>query len=418
MEIVTKNMIVGQKRKWNEYTLTQEAAKYQTKSEFRDKSSWAVSVAQELGIYDKITSHMDRRGGWTKEEVKLEASKYRRRVDFKRGNNKLWQFASNQSYYDEICSHMVRVGNLKKRLVYLYIFPNNTIYVGLTDDFEDRNVGHQISGSVFNHQNETKETPEIKLLTNYIDAEEARKLERKLIQEYKDNGWKVLNRTKGGELGGMEEFWTKEKVMELSLKYKYKWEFGQNHPVPYNKAHKENWDEVFVHMEGLLTDWDEEKIISTAKESGLNSITEFAKKYSGAYGAAERLGIKQKLRDLFEWKGGKKWTKDEIWEIAQKYKFRSDFGNEHPTEYSYANEKGWGIEITSHMDWKLKGKKWTKEEVHEEAKKYKTRSEFARSSDTKGTNKAYQSASHNGWLDEVCSHMTVAKGGKIGKRKL
>ena len=181
MEIVTKNMIVGQKRKWNESTLTEEAAKYQNKNEFRNKSSWAVSVAQELGIYDKITSHMDRRGGWTKEEVKLEASKYRRRVDFKRGNNKLWQFASNQPYYDEICSHMVRVGNLKKRLVYLYIFPNNTIYVGLTDDFEDRNVGHQISGSVFNHQNETKETPEIKLLTDYIDAEEARKLERKLI---------------------------------------------------------------------------------------------------------------------------------------------------------------------------------------------------------------------------------------------
>jgi hypothetical protein len=62
-------------------------------------------------------------------------------------------------------------------------------------------------------------------------------------------------------------------------------------------------------MEDLLTDWDEEKIINTAKESGLTTITEFAKKYSGAYHAAERLGIKQKLRDVFEWKGGKKWTK-------------------------------------------------------------------------------------------------------------
>lgn len=411
MKIATKNMIVGPKRKWNESTLTEEAAKYQNKTEFRNKFSWAVTVAKELGIYDKITSHMDRRGGWTKEEVKLEASKYRRRVDFKRGNEKLWQFASKRPYYEEICSHMTRVGNFKKRLVYLYVFHNSTIYVGLTDDFEIRNIGHGISGSVFNYKQITGEIPEVKILTDYIDAEEARKLERQLIQEYKDKGWRVLNRTKGGELGGMEEFWTKEKIMELSINYKHRWEFGQNHSVPYRKACIEKWEEVFSHMEDKLIDWDEEKIINTAKESGLTIITEFAKKYSGAYHAAERLGIKQKLRDVFEWKGGKEWTFDEVKEIASKYTTRSKFDKENHNACVYSQKKGWYNEIVSHMGYLPKGKKWTKEEVHEEAKKYTTRTKFS-----KGSNKQYQSASHNGWLDEVCSHMFVAKGGKIGKR--
>jgi hypothetical protein len=403
-------------KKWNEITLSEEAKKYENKNDFRNKSSWAVLVAQELGIYDKITSHMNRRGGWTKEEAKLEASKYGRKVDFKRGNNKLWQFAKKQDYYEEICSHMRTVGNPKQKLVYEYWFPS-AVYVGVTDDIEDRKIGHTIKGSVFDYQQKTGESPEIKLITDYIYCEDAGKLEKKLIAQYKEEGYNVLNKTKGGELGLVEEYWTKEKVMELSKTYKFRGQFCEEHPVPYNKAHKNNWDEVFSHMEDKLIDWDEEKIIKAAKDCGLNLITEFAKEYSGAYYAAKRLGIQQKLRDVFEWKGGKKWTKEEILEIAKKYTVRSQFGKEHKNASWYAQDKGWYEEITSHMGYQPKGKKWTKKEVHEEAKKYKTRTEFARSSDTKGCNKAYQSALHNGWLDEVCSHMIVAKGGKIGKRK-
>jgi hypothetical protein len=165
-------------------------------------------------------------------------------------------------------------------------------------------------------------------------------------------------------------------------------------------------------MEDKLIDWDEEKIINTAKDCGLNLITDFAREYSGAYHAAERLGVKQKLRDVFEWKGGKSWTKEEIKEIASKYTVRSKFNKEHHNACVYSQSKGWYDDITSHMGYLPRGRKWTKDEVHMAAKQYTTRTKFA-----KGSKNEYQSATINGWLDEVCSHMVVGKGGKIGKRK-
>ena len=64
------------------------------------------------------------------------------------------------------------------------------------------------------------------------------------------------------------------------------------------------------------------------------------------------------------------------------------------------------------MGYLPRGRKWTKDEVHMAAKQYTTRTKFA-----KGSKNEYQSATINGWLDEVCSHMVVGKGGKIGKRK-
>src|ERR1017187_4564933 len=43
---------------------------------------------------------------------------------------------------------------------------------------------------------------------------------------------------------------------------------------------------------------------------------------------------------------------------------------------------------------------WTKENCHKEAKKYNSRTIFCRKSSG-----SYYSATKNGWLEEVCSHM-------------
>jgi len=107
-----------------------------------------------------------------------------------------------------------------------------------------------------------------------------------------------------------------------------------------------------------------------------------------------------KLRECFDWKGGHSWTKEEIHNISKRYTIRSKFIRENRNAAEYANRKGWYDEITSHMGFQPKGKKWTKEEVHAEALKYTRRTKFAR-----GNSRAYQSARNNGWLDEVCSHM-------------
>jgi predicted GIY-YIG superfamily endonuclease len=412
------------KKVWTSETLIELAKSCKNRTEFH-KHSWAYKRAQDFGIMDEIHKILPlKHNEWDYEIVREIAKQYKHRVDFKKGNNSAWQWASKKrnnrrEFYEEITSHMTPKGTWYKKLVYRYDFPNNTVYFGITNDPQQRINSHKEKGAVYEYSQAYGLTPVYTEITDYIDKNEARDLEKSLISEYRSLGWNVLNKTNGGENGGGEEYITKELCHQEALKYKYRWEFGEGSPVFYQKAGKRKWmEEICAHMDDKFIHWDEEKILDVAKNSGLTLITEFARMYSGAYQAAKHLGIKQKLRDIFEWKGGKFWTKEEIWEIAKKYTVRSLFIEENPASSNYAQRKGWYDEITSHMGYLPKGKKWTKEECHIEALKYETRTQFARASDNKGCNKAYQAASHNGWLDEICSHMTVAKRGKIGKRNI
>jgi hypothetical protein len=52
--------------------------------------------------------------------------------------------------------------------------------------------------------------------------------------------------------------------------------------------------------------------------------------------------------------------------------------------------------------------KWTKEKCIEDAKKYKTKSEWINNS-----NGAYCSAKKNGWLEECCAHMVTRRRKKL-----
>lgn len=344
----------------------------------------------------------------TKEEAREVAKKYQHRVDFKRGDNGYWQWSQRQGkdFYESIVSHMIPKGTWYKKLVYTYTFKNNVIYIGITNDRNQRISAHKEYGAVAEYRQSQNEEPVYKEITDYIELSKARNLEKELIKKYKSLGWTVLNKTKGGESGGNNEFLTKEECQKEALKYNYRWEFGEGSNSHYAKARKRGWiDEICSHMEERYITWNRENILEYAKKCNLETITEFSKEYSGAYHASQRLGIEDELKEYFDWRGGKKWTKKEIHEIALKYKIRSQFIDKNKNAASYAQHKGWYDEITSHMDYLPKGKKWTKEEVHAEALKYKTRTEFARATDTKGCNKAYQSAIHNGWIDEVCSHM-------------
>jgi len=96
------------------------------------------------------------------------------------------------------------------------------------------------------------------------------------------------------------------------------------------------------------------------------------------------------------------WTKDRCLEQALKFKTKKDFINGSPSAYNKALKNKWLDDICSHME-KIRNPKdyWTKEKCQEESFKYETRSEFSRKSIS-----AYSKAWENGWLDEICKHMT------------
>ena len=95
------------------------------------------------------------------------------------------------------------------------------------------------------------------------------------------------------------------------------------------------------------------------------------------------------------------WTKERIKEETLKYKTMKDFRQGSSGAYAVAYKNGWLDEVCEHLSF-LKNRRRTKAQVHKEALKYKTRMEFK-----KCNGGAYAAARKHGWLDEVCSHMKL-----------
>ena len=88
-----------------------------------------------------------------------------------------------------------------------------------------------------------------------------------------------------------------------------------------------------------------------------------------------------------------KWNRKTCFEEAKKYKSASEFGNANGSAYDAARRNGWIKDYTwFDVLWE---KKWDKKTCYEEAKKYKTRGEFQ--NNCRG---GYRKAWKMGWLDE------------------
>ena len=92
----------------------------------------------------------------------------------------------------------------------------------------------------------------------------------------------------------------------------------------------------------------------------------------------------------------KKWSKETVFEESKKYSSRSEFKKNRGGAFKVAYENGW----LSEMDWLKHPEpqpiKWTHEAVLEESKKYSSITEF---NDKNAS--AYAVARKNGWLDEM-----------------
>lgn len=147
--------------------------------------------------------------------------------------------------------------------------------------------------------------------------------------------------------------------------------------------------------------WPYEKVYEIAKTCKTRS--EFKYKCKPAYEAAHRWHYFD--RDDWDWfedgqklfaEKRRKWTRDAIMEEARKYESRKDFAEGAPGAYGAAlkiegllDEMDWFVQFTLPRDY------WNYEHCYEEAKKYKTRTEFLR-----GTPSAYNAALKGGWLDD------------------
>lgn len=290
--------------KWDKDRVFQEALKYQTKNDFRNNSKKAYDAAILHGWYDEVTAHMNPLlTMWTKDKVRDEALKYKHRSDFQQGSPNAYQAANSHGWMDDVSSHMEFKGTYFKRLVYVYEFSDNTVYVGLTLNKTDRDRSHRKEGksSVYKHIMDTGLEPEYKIISDdYIDAKDAQNLENCTIEEYKSKGWKVLNKAKAGGLGGScLTKWTKDMAHNESLKYDTITKFMTNSRSAYNVSKRNGWiPEITKHMKQMKVKRTPELLYDIM--GNYTTINDFRRDDVNSFQAAYRLLGYDKIKSFYD----------------------------------------------------------------------------------------------------------------------
>ena len=289
-------------------------------------------------------------GYWNYDRCKMEALKFNSKKELKDRLKSCYTTILAKKWH-HLMDHMTHIGNLYTRCVYVYEFSNNNAYVGLTLNLERRDKEHKSDklSSVYKYLIENTSEYNLIKLSDYINNSDAIQLEIETINKYKSNGWILLNKVKGGSLGGNNTYWTKERCLEEALKYKSKKDFREGSYSCYKTLIKnKSIDEFITHM------------IPGNKP----------KRY---------------------------WSKERCLEEALKYKTKKDFRENSPNCYGIVSRNNWLCDITQHMIELVKPKNyWNYDNCLKEALKYNSKKEFM-----KNSYNCYKIAYRKKFLDKI-----------------
>lgn len=397
---------------WTKETIKNAIIGFETFKQWieEDKKSYAAATRLKLLDDKDITGHLIKVEGrpitkWTKEAILEDALLYDSRSEWKKQSPAAYKASRERGYFDKAVAHMNLLGNKYKRCIYsIEIKGKKKIYIGLTQHFETRIKAHLKSKRFINYK---EEELTIQQLTEYINRIKAADLEIELIQKRKNEGFELLNKDKGGGLGGAILEWTKDKTIKSAKKYKYKVRWSEAEPGAYAAALRDGYfDEATIHMEPLNPKgkWSEkEDVLSDAKQFLSRSAWQDAS--VGAYEAAKNNGwFEEAVAHMPKRAPNKniKWNKFSVIEDAKKYNFRIDWNKNSSGAYDAAKENGWFEEAVAHMgNKKAIPVKWTKEKVLKNAKKFKKKSKWKKNSPG-----AHGAARKGGYYKEATSHMS------------
>ena len=365
------------------------------------------------GFLDEICTHMTSYGN-------LNPEKEKKRHEFVRTNLQIsdeeWEELKilldnpNQKIKDNRKS--------RKRCIYVCEFSDNHVYVGLTQDLRRRIKQHlrEPDSAIFLHIQETNIAPTFKIVRHFAPEKTAQKNEREVEKEYKNAGWILLNRAKTGALGSDYLYWTLERCKGVARHCSNFSDFIKRFSGAYASCVKNEWLEIIREILPYKTStshkWTNDRLIIEAKK--YETRMEFRRSSPSAYSAALKRGILQEVCSHMkrpcpipkkQTRPNQKYSYNLLCCTALKYKTRSEFRKFDYKMYDAANKRNLLDDICSHMPEDTVSRiKWTKEACSIVAKQYNTRMEFKR-----GDGSAYTTSVREGWLDEICSHMTKPK---------
>ena len=151
-------------------------------------------------------------------------------------------------------------------------------------------------------------------------------------------------------------YWTDERIIEESKKYRTPIEFKINAPTAYKKA---NEKKLIKEMRWLKTDrhkkrgpranhkYTKDVVISVIQEHKCITYADFRRINEYAYNQAKKNGWLHELGLIQDNPGKKFWTKKKVFEVARNYSNKTDFQDKEPAAYSWASE----YKILDKFDW-------------------------------------------------------------------
>lgn len=220
----------------NRYTdeqLAEIAQKYTTHKEFMENDERALVTIRNRGLYEKLCGHLEfGHHRWSDAELEEIASRYTDLKEFIEKEKKAYGIIAGRGLIAKLCGHMKRRGGLKLRKIYAFTFADGCAYIGLTWNPESRYLDHTTDRhkqktAVYRHIEKTGAAFEYKLLTDWLPKDEASAQEDEYIRQYQAEGWKMLNRARGGCLGGVTHRYADKRIREEVGKYEYMEDFRE-----------------------------------------------------------------------------------------------------------------------------------------------------------------------------------------------
>lgn len=386
--------------KWTKEAVLKEAKKYKTKSEWGGSKNGSYGAALKKGWLEEATAHMvsaDRTRKWTKESILEDAKKYLTRGEWHKAKGNAAHVAISKGWYEEATKHMYRT----------HSFGEMTLYRLLTQldiEFEAQKRFKAIKSKKplpFDFY-----LPAFNLVIEYQGSQHYSESNRKQGESLSD----IQKRDELKRIGAKENKLnylaiseTIEKDIEKALVVKLK-DLSKLKKIRCEFIKRPLTDDELALLKSLGT-YTKEQVLADARK--YENYPEW-RKNSPVFQIAIKNGwleeCKAHMLSEFEVrsKGKLIWTKEKIAELAKKYKSRSEFKSANSSAYTRARVNGWLDDICSHMSLKIHPNGyWTKERVLKSAKEFKTRTAWMRSSDSA----AYNLAREKGWIDEACAHM-------------
>lgn len=242
--------------KWTHAMCLTEAEKYECRGHFAQRSQAAYLAALSNGWLDSIAKHMTHlRISWTKQACIEEASQFQWYSDFVKYRRGAYEAARKNGWLDEVTAGLVRSGDARYKLVYQLVQTDlKIVYVGITCNLNRRLAGHRQKGR--KEIRALLHSPHDVHVTDLMSADAAAQHERRLVSEFRENGWTVLNKARPGSLGGNLRHWTKERVEAEAAKYSTRVQFWENSRSAYNAALANGWhDDVCGRMLHQKKSW-------------------------------------------------------------------------------------------------------------------------------------------------------------------